>query len=55
MDVESSVEVALVSICVQPPFSLCLIYDVASYVIYKWSLFFHREFSPLKSEICILI
>lgn len=35
MDVQSAAEVALVSICVQPPFSLCLIYDVASHVIYK--------------------
>lgn len=34
MDVESAVEVALVSICVQPPFSSPHIYDVAPYVIY---------------------
>lgn len=35
MDIESAVEVALVSICVQPPLSSSHIYDVASYVIYK--------------------
>lgn len=55
MDIESAVEVALLSICVQPPFSLSHIYDGASYVIHKRNLFFHREFSSLKSEFCLLI